>query len=352
MADEEGEAGTATGAEVQPWIPFEDRRRARGRKKEAVLRMAVRLFLENGVHRTSLAEVAAALNITKPALYNYFRSKDEILFECCRLGREMYEAGIADIAARDGSGLEKLQALIRSYAKVITQDFGQCLVRFDDRELSPEARADIRRAKRRIIDELAAPQRPFIGPRHHRLVDPQPGRKAGQDAPAKRHHRLVIGKDAVAKEGGLSVRPLVRMDKRQARLHLLVIGIDIAPPEEHFLGVMGCRTFEIGKALRHPASLMPVDRDAGLRRFGQFEEPAACRHRIRAQLCRDTMPRYIEEPDLGRGLDERRRHRSASGRAVCSRQINHGNIREPDRFRPGVIRCRRLGHGSLLRGVA
>ena len=79
MADEEGEAGTATGAEVQPWIPFEDRRRARGRKKEAVLRMAVRLFLENGVHRTSLAEVAAALNITKPALYNYFRSKDEIL---------------------------------------------------------------------------------------------------------------------------------------------------------------------------------------------------------------------------------------------------------------------------------
>ena len=147
---ETDETQAADAAEAQPWIPFEDRRRARGRKKEAVLRMAVRLFLENGVHRTSLAEVAAALNITKPALYNYFRSKEEILFECCRLGREMYEAGIADITARDGTGLEKLRALIRSYAKVITQDFGQCLVRFDDRELSAEGRADIRRAKRRI----------------------------------------------------------------------------------------------------------------------------------------------------------------------------------------------------------
>ena len=97
---------------------------------------------------------------------------------------------------------------------------------------------------------------------------------------------------------------------------------------------MRCRTFEIGKALRHPASLMPVDRDAGLRRFGQFEESAACRHRIRAQLCRDTMPRHIEEPDLGRGLYERPYHRSAPGRVVYFCQINYGNIRKPDRLRP------------------
>ena len=211
---------------------------------------------------------------------------------------------------------------------------------------------DVGLADRRIIDKLAPPKRPVIGTGENGRVRVKADGEAFENAEPERHHRPVIGKNAGAQERCRPVRPLVRMDKRKARLHLLVIGIDIAPPEEHFLGVMGCRTFEIGKALRHPASLMPVDRDAGLRRFGQFEEPAACRHRIRAQLCRDTMPRYIEEPDLGRGLDERRRHRSASGRAVCSRQINHGNIREPDRFRPGVIRCRRLGHGSLLRGVA
>ena len=67
-------------------MPFESRRRARDEKREAVLRTAVQLFLEQGYHRTTLNEVAERLNITKPALYNYFRSKDEILFECWAIG--------------------------------------------------------------------------------------------------------------------------------------------------------------------------------------------------------------------------------------------------------------------------
>lgn len=133
----------------QPWVPFEDRRRVRDQKRNAVLRMAVKMFLEEGYHRTALTEVATRLNITKPALYNYFRSKEEILFECYRLGREMYEESIAAIERKAGTGLEKLRALIRAYAHVVTEDFGMCLVRLDDRELGEDARADVRRAKRR-----------------------------------------------------------------------------------------------------------------------------------------------------------------------------------------------------------
>jgi AcrR family transcriptional regulator len=135
-------------AETAPWIPFEDRRRARDQKREAVLRMAVKMFLEEGYHRTTLTEVATRLNITKPALYNYFRSKEDILLECYRFGREMFETSIASIERREGNGLEKLRMLIRAYAHVITTDFGMCLVRLDDRELASDARADVRRAKR------------------------------------------------------------------------------------------------------------------------------------------------------------------------------------------------------------
>ena len=139
---------TATAQEL-PWVPFEDRRRARDQKREAVLRMAVTMFLEQGYHRTSLNEVATRLNITKPALYNYFSSKEDILFECYRLGREMYDESIDAIRKQDGSGIEKLRALIRAYASVVTQDFGMCLVRLDDRELGDKQRAEVRAAKRR-----------------------------------------------------------------------------------------------------------------------------------------------------------------------------------------------------------
>jgi AcrR family transcriptional regulator len=132
-----------------PWTPFEDRRRLRDEKREAVLRMAVRLFLEEGYHRTPLARIAERLNITKPALYNYFRSKDEILSELFRLGDEQYEERFGRIAGEQGSGLEKLKALIRAYAGTMTTDFGMCFARLDDRELGDEARAAVRRSKRR-----------------------------------------------------------------------------------------------------------------------------------------------------------------------------------------------------------
>ena len=47
-----------------PWMPFESRRRARDEKREAVLRTAVQLFLEQGYHGTTLNDVAERLNIT------------------------------------------------------------------------------------------------------------------------------------------------------------------------------------------------------------------------------------------------------------------------------------------------
>jgi AcrR family transcriptional regulator len=135
--------------ETSPWTPFEDRKRARDVKREAVLRMAVRLFLEEGYHRTPLSRIAERLNITKPALYNYFSSKEEILHELFRLGDEQYDERFGRIERGAGDGLTKLKAIIRAYAISITSDFGMCFARLDDRELGDEPRAQVRRWKRR-----------------------------------------------------------------------------------------------------------------------------------------------------------------------------------------------------------
>ena len=135
--------------DATPWIPFEDRRRARDEKRDAVLRMAVRLFLEEGYHRTPLAKIAEQLNITKPALYNYFANKEEILYELYRLGDEQYEKSFGRIERESGNGLHTLREMIRAYAGVMTTDFGMCFARLDDRELGEEPRAAVRRSKRR-----------------------------------------------------------------------------------------------------------------------------------------------------------------------------------------------------------
>jgi AcrR family transcriptional regulator len=64
------------------WKAFSSRRRDPSTKREAVLQTAAQLFLEKSYSRTSLNDVAERLSITKPALYHYFRSKEEILLEC------------------------------------------------------------------------------------------------------------------------------------------------------------------------------------------------------------------------------------------------------------------------------
>jgi AcrR family transcriptional regulator len=137
-------------AEPSPWLPFESRRRARDEKREAVLRTAVQVFLEQGYHRATLNDVAERLNITKPALYNYFRGKDEILFECWALGQEQVDEFIAGIDAGGGSGLVKLRKLVRAYAEVMATDFGASLVRFDPRDLTEKNGKIVRAAKKGI----------------------------------------------------------------------------------------------------------------------------------------------------------------------------------------------------------
>jgi AcrR family transcriptional regulator len=141
-------------AQAGPAVPhlqaFVNRRRDRDTKKEAVLRTAVRLFLERGYWHTSLNDVAEKLNITKPALYHYFNNKEEIYLECYRWGILLIQANLDRIRQQGGTGLQKVVGFIYCYAVVIAGDFGRCVVRQDDRELSAKARAEVRTYKRDI----------------------------------------------------------------------------------------------------------------------------------------------------------------------------------------------------------
>src|SRR5713101_7114622 len=49
-------------------------------KRSQVVAKAAELFDAVGYHNTGVADIAAAAGISKPTLYHYFASKDEILF--------------------------------------------------------------------------------------------------------------------------------------------------------------------------------------------------------------------------------------------------------------------------------
>lgn len=145
-----GAGSLAQRSSPSPWGTRQERKREREAKREAVLTTAVRFFNLKGFHATSLDDVALALNVTKPTIYHYFGSKDEILFECVRLGLEGIKQAAEAAAARGGSGRDRLRALMREYALIMTRDFGICVTRTSDDQLSPESRARFRATKREI----------------------------------------------------------------------------------------------------------------------------------------------------------------------------------------------------------
>jgi AcrR family transcriptional regulator len=145
---------------ASPWPSQADRERERELKREAVLRTAVGLFNEKGFHATSIDDVAYALNVTKPTIYHYFSNKDEILFECVRRGVESIRQSGEEVEKRGGKAMERLKAHMRNYAIVMTNDFGMCVTRTADHELSKESQKRFRALKRetdttirRVVEE-------------------------------------------------------------------------------------------------------------------------------------------------------------------------------------------------------
>jgi AcrR family transcriptional regulator len=134
---------------VSPWqaLREQDRERRREDKRDAVILAAARAFRERGYHNTSLDDVAALLHVTKPTLYYYVANKEEMLFECFRAGLDRIAAVFTELREHKATGRERLLAVIRRYAEAITSEFGWCMVRAEDQDLSPEMSARIKALK-------------------------------------------------------------------------------------------------------------------------------------------------------------------------------------------------------------
>lgn len=139
---------------ASPWAPAAEREQQRETKRNAVLSTAAQLFNERGYHATSLDDIAARLHVSKPTLYYYVKNKDEILIECVRRGLQMMQEGIEQTRKAGGKAIDQLMACMRIYTRIVTQDFGMCVIRVSDDEFSPENRKELRRLKSGIDMEF------------------------------------------------------------------------------------------------------------------------------------------------------------------------------------------------------
>jgi AcrR family transcriptional regulator len=135
-------------AKLPPNLRYEQRRLE-------VLRAAAKTFNIRGFHVATLDHVAAELGITKPAIYYYAKSKDELVSACAQMAMETLEPALAATFGLDPA--ERLRRFFAFYAETICGDFGRCLVLTEPRDLSPASRKPniaARRALNRSIREI------------------------------------------------------------------------------------------------------------------------------------------------------------------------------------------------------
>ena len=151
-----GEKLTETASDNQLF----DRDSLRERRRQAIIREAARAFNREGFHNTSMDQLAAALNTSKPTLYQFFKNKQNLLYACHQHAMDHGEAALA-LAHRDGrNGRDKVAIFCRRYMHGVMDDFGSCSVLSDvdallgkDRTAAIQRRARISAATRALIED-------------------------------------------------------------------------------------------------------------------------------------------------------------------------------------------------------
>ncbi len=117
-------------------------------KRRAVLDVAAHLFSTIGYKKTSLDDIAAGLELTKPSLYYYAKNKEDILMQCAFVSLERVEVCFEAANAEQGPGLQRVRVFFRRYAELVVSDFGSSLMREARRNLTGKKQESLKQTLR------------------------------------------------------------------------------------------------------------------------------------------------------------------------------------------------------------
>jgi AcrR family transcriptional regulator len=87
-------------------------------RRELILEAAIQLFHERGYPATGVDDIGKAVDVSGPAIYRHFSSKEEILLEAIQLAAdEVHEANLT-ARATAGDPVSVLEGYVRAYARV------------------------------------------------------------------------------------------------------------------------------------------------------------------------------------------------------------------------------------------
>src|SRR5580698_1797672 len=94
---------------------------------------AQKLFRERGYAAIGMRELAKAVGIEAPSIYNHYKSKDDLLREICfDIAGQFFKAFEAAVDADEKSATKKLRAAIKGHISVIANNLEASSVFFHE----------------------------------------------------------------------------------------------------------------------------------------------------------------------------------------------------------------------------
>ena len=88
------------------------------RRRRQITDAAVQLFIDRGFHKTTTRQIASAAGFSIGSLYEYFASKEDILYMVCESIHAEVERGVTMAMSRAKGGQNALKGVIKEYFMV------------------------------------------------------------------------------------------------------------------------------------------------------------------------------------------------------------------------------------------
>jgi len=131
-------------------------RLSREQRMEQTLETAHAMFAEKGYGAVTMDEIAAAVGVTKPLLYNYFGNKEQLFIACMEQSGEALVEAISKAIAGAGNPSEALGTGVRAFFAFLDSDRSAWAVLFD--ETLPQSGDVIERVsfyRRKLLEFIA-----------------------------------------------------------------------------------------------------------------------------------------------------------------------------------------------------
>ena len=141
-------------------------------RRRQLFDVALEVFAERGYHGASMAEIAEAAGVTKPVLYQHFRSKRELYLELLAdVGQRLLEE-VQKATASAGGPSQQVASGFAAYFRFVADNESAFRLLFggDGREADPEFADAVRRVEDAMADAIAALIEADIDDDHRRLL--------------------------------------------------------------------------------------------------------------------------------------------------------------------------------------